>query len=464
MVFRWLARITLSALSIGFPVAGVVAAGAAAPPFPEAGREVLPADDGFAAAPTAELPLGTTGGSNAGPSRTAIVTNRAELIAALRYPDSTPKLIYVKGRIDANVDDANAPLSCRDYARPDPMTGEPYSLFAFLAMYDPAGSWGKRPPTGGQENARAASLAAQQARVHIRVPPNTTLYGLGGDATIAGAWLDVLPTEKHGSHPMNVIIRNLTFEDTMDCFPEWSPDDGPTGEWNSRYDALVLHNATHVWIDHNRFADVRTRDATQPTYFGHVYQVHDGLLDIVSESDFVTVSWNQFAAHDKTMLIGNDDDAVADRDKLHVTLHHNLFENLGQRTPRVRFGQVHVYDNLYRVDRETNYHSTWGVGTESQIFAEDNFFDMSRQYGPVEVIDAKKGTRITTRGNCWREGDACAPTDFVALWNKAFNPDLKPDAGWTPRLYGPASSAEPAERARQHVIDESGPGRVRNDK
>ena len=44
MVFRWLARISLSALSIGFPAAVVVAAGAAASPFPEAGREILPTD------------------------------------------------------------------------------------------------------------------------------------------------------------------------------------------------------------------------------------------------------------------------------------------------------------------------------------------------------------------------------------------------------------------------------------
>ena len=23
---------------------------------------------------------------------------------------------------------------------------------------------------------------------------------------------------------MNVIVRNINFEDTADCFPEWSPD------------------------------------------------------------------------------------------------------------------------------------------------------------------------------------------------------------------------------------------------
>jgi pectate lyase len=254
-------------------------------------------------------------------------------------------------------------------------------------------------------------------------------------------------------------VRNLAFEDAADCFPEWSPDDGPSGNWNSRYDAISVRNATHVWIDHDRFADVRTRDETQPTVFNRRLQVHDGLVDISDESDFVTVSWNRFAAHDKTLLIGNSDGALGDRDKLRVTLHHNFFDGVGQRAPRVRFGQVHVYDNLYRADINTNYHSSWGVGFESRIVAENNFFDMSTSYGPMEVIDAKKGTRITAIGNCWRNGDTCAPADFVAVWNARFDPDLVPDAGWVPTLYGPNGGAEPAAGVRARVLQGAGPGR-----
>ena len=57
-----------------------------------------------------------------------------------------------------------------------------YSPFAFLAMYDPAGPQAarasKKDPFGGQEDARIASAAAQEARVHIRVPANTTLFGV----------------------------------------------------------------------------------------------------------------------------------------------------------------------------------------------------------------------------------------------------------------------------------------------
>ena len=33
--------------------------------------------------------------------------------------------------------------------------------------------------------------------------------------------------------------------------------------------------------------------------------------------------------------------------KLRVTLRHNLFADLGQRAPRVRFGQIGVYSAIY---------------------------------------------------------------------------------------------------------------------
>ena len=192
---------------------------------------------------------------------------------------------------------------------------------------------------------------------------------------------------------MNVIVRNISFEDTADCFPEWSPTDGITGNWNASYDSISISNATHVWIDHNRFADVRTRDETQPLYFGHRYQVHDGLLDITNESDFVTVSWNHFTSHDKTMLIGNSDSATEDREHLRVTLHHNFFDGTGPALAARAVRQGARVQQLYRADRDTNYRSSWGVGTESQIYAENNFFDMSASYGPMEVIDGKTGTQ-----------------------------------------------------------------------
>ncbi|HEU4779986.1 MAG TPA: hypothetical protein VFS58_08905 [Steroidobacteraceae bacterium] len=458
MLLPCLTRALAYLLSIGF----LLGTARAAAPANDPAREIIGANDGWGAVPTAMLSMGTTGGAAASAARTVTVTNRKELVAALAYPDPAPKLIHIKGVIDVNVDDAGKVLTCQDYARPDPATGEIYSIHAFMAMYEPEGPNGRNDPFGGQEEARKASAAAQEARVRIRIPPNTTIYGVGGDATLIGAWLDIRGSA--GSQPMNVIVRNLSFQDTMDCFPAWSPTDGITGNWNAAYDSISLAHATHVWIDHNRFADLRTRDDTQPVYFGHRHQVHDGQLDITNQSDLVTVSWNQFTAHDKTMLIGNSDSATEDRERLRVTLHHNLFDGTGQRTPRVRYGRVHVYNNVYRADRNTNYRSSWGAGTESQIYAENNYFDMSASFGPMEVIDGKKGTRIAAVGNCWRQKDACPPIDLLAAHNTRFDPDLGPDAGWTPTLYGSAKGAEPTESARERVLSESGPGWAYNNK
>jgi len=458
MFLPCLARALAYLLSIGF----LLGTARAATPSSDAGREILGINDGWGSVSTAALPMGTTGGSAATPGRTVTVTNRKELVAALAWPDPTPKLIYIKGVIDVNVDDAGKMLTCKDYARPDPATGEMFSIYAFMAMYDPEGPRGRANPWGGQEEARLASAAAQEARVRIRIPPNTTLFGVAGDATLIGAWLDIRGNS--GSEPMNVIVRNISFQDTADCFPEWSPADGVTGNWNASYDSISITHATHVWVDHNRFADLRTRDDTQPVYFGHTLQVHDGHLDITNESDFVTVSWNQFTSHDKTMLIGNSDSATEDREHLRVTLHHNLFDGVGQRMPRVRYGKVHVYDNVYRANKDTNYRSSWGAGVESQIYAENNYFEMSAIFGPSEVIDVKKGTRMTVIGNCWKARDDCDPTDFLALRNTQFDPDLQPDAGWVPTLYGLAGAAEPAKSAHERVLRESGPGWAYNNK
>ena len=82
-------------------------------------------------------------------------------------------------------------------------------------------------------------------------------------------------------------------------------------------------------------------------------------------SDLVTVSYNNFFDHDKTMLIGSTNTVGADVGKLRVTLHHNRFANVGQRAPRVRFGQVDVYDNYFYATDEDTYVYSCGIGVYS---------------------------------------------------------------------------------------------------
>ena len=407
------------------------------------GRETLPPNDGWAAEGA-----GTTGGAAAAPDHVYIVTNRSELVAALDSQSADPKIIYVSGTIDANVDDNNVPLTCEDYYR------DGYSLEAFLAAYDPA-VWGmEEAPYGPLEDARLVSRNVQQARVRIRVGSNTTIAGLGNDAVIQGAWLDLRGTAT--APRSNIIIRNITFQDTFDCFPAWSPADGANGSWNAEYDPIAVRYTHHVWIDHNIFEDADTIDSTEPTYFGVHYERHDGLTDITNASDFVTVSWNQYRNHDKVMLIGSSDSgttAQRDRGRLNVTIHHNLFLNLGQRTPRVRFGKVHVYNNYYNIDHSPAYVYSWGVGIESEIYAENNYFK-SGDITPDRFIGVYKGTMIHATGTHANGRSLNRMVDVVAAYNAAFDPELATEVGWTPALH---TGIDPTHRVTGLVMSGSGP-------
>ena len=430
-------RVVLTAFALWIIAASATAA--------ELERETLAPDDGWAAFGT-----GTSGGSLAADDHVYTVTTRRELIAALNdgvpastspsNPSNFPKIIRVEGTIDFNVDDDNQPLACESYFRPDPTTGVLFSYEAFAAAFDPSGTWGRVNPSGPQERARVASAAAQQARVRIRPGSNTTIVGVGKDATLKGIWMDIRGTANVTSSRTNIIVRNLSFVDTYDCFPQWAPTDGAQGSWNALYDSISLRDSNNVWVDHNRFEDVETADDSLPTKFGVLFQVHDGLLDITNASDLVTVSWNVFRDHDKVMLIGSSDNAPADVGKLRVTLHHNLFDDLGQRGPRVRFGQVHIYNNYYKICSTPGYAYSLGVGIQSQIYAEENFFLVDPgAIALARIIGRFNGTNIFEAGSLVGSGPRPASqaryVDLVAEYNAVNNPDLVPTVGWAPALF-----------------------------
>jgi pectate lyase len=391
------------------------------------GKEVLGPRDGWAAADG-----GTTGGQGAAPNQLYIVHNRAELIAALNdgrftptapgVPSDQPKIIYVSGTIDANVDDAGQPLTCESYYR------DGYTLQAFLDAYDPAVYTGT--PAGPLEDARNASRNEQQRRVRIRIGSNTTLVGLGTDATIRGAWFDIRTTT--GVRVRNIIIRNLTFRDTYDCFPAWVPGDG----WNSAYDSISIRNGTNIWIDHNTFENRDT--AVLAEHFGEPYEVHDGQVDITNDADLLTVSWNRFRENDKGgSLVGASDGTTTDRGRLRVTFHHNFYENVGQRSPRVRYGQVHAYNNYYRVPGP-GYSYTWGVGVEAAIVAQNNFFSVETPgVAPDRFVRAFRASgrpngTIRITGTYVNGILPSNRVDVFRAYNDANEPDVSDQVGWVP--------------------------------
>ncbi|MBD2831362.1 polysaccharide lyase family 1 protein [Streptomyces sp. NPDC053741] len=377
-------------------------------------RAVLPAGDGWASADGS-----TTGGAGATPEHVYTVTDRAELIAAFEDAGDAPKIVRIAGTVHGNSDAEGTPIGCEAYQQGG------YTLEKYLDAYDPA-VWGRdEVPAGPLEDARAASAKLQAAAVNVNVPSNTTLVGVGKDATIIGASLQV-------KNVSNVIVRNISFEDTYDCFPQWDPTDGDQGAWNSEYDNLVVHGSSHVWVDHNTFSDGDRPDADQPHYFGQVYQQHDGLFDIVRGADLVTVSWNVLEDHDKTMLIGNSDGAGAsDRGKLRVTLHHNLFKDVKERAPRVRFGQVDSYNNHFVATTGSAYGYTYGIGAESKLVAESNAFTLGSGLDRAKILKKWSESSLTAENN-YVNG---RKTDLIAVHNAGVPAEqLTEGAGWTPTL------------------------------
>lgn len=410
-------------------------------------RDVLPAGDGWASEGD-----GTTGGSTADAEHTVTVRTWAELRAALggtsARTETTPRLVRVVGTIDANESaDTGELLTCDDYADPE------YDEDAFRATYDPE-VWGTdTDPSGPLEEARLRSVVNQTAQIRQYLPSNVTLVGVGKNAHIVHANFLVRDVT-------NVIVRNLRISDAYDCFPEWSPGDAG-GTWNSEYDNIWVYGANHVWVDHLTLDDGENPPSSLPHVFGAKFEVHDGLLDITNAADLVTVSSTVFGEHDKTNLVGSSNSRITDRGLLRVTFHHNLWVNQGQRLPRVRFGDVHVYNNYYLYQgakaAELAVYA-WGVGVESRIVAEENAFSLAPGMDPADLVADWGGTMMEDRGSLILQPRTRPRyVNLVELHNEKYDPDLGTDAGWDPVLHG---RIQPAYAVPGVVLATAGSGRL----
>lgn len=361
--------------------------------------------------------------------------------------DHRAKIVYVHGTIDLNVNDYDQPLREEDYMRMcgytahstfyDPVTGNQTGAGGFFGAYkaaydpnlwirqslDPADN---RPPalSGPLEDARLCFQRKQEERIVVYVGANTSLIGVGPDAKIVNGSIRVGYAGTPANPALdyfarNVIIRNLTFADSFDMFPSWDPkdsfsitltsangcqatydaatDSGPHrctfrgGRWNSEYDNVSVMNAEQVWIDHNTFTDEPRLDSQFPPVFAAPFnestqkvQHHDGNVDVTLLGSKVTISWNRFARHDKTNLLGGSDVAGLvpgyGPGTIDVTFHHNSYESTVQRMPRVRFGRVHVFNNHYDQDRSSSapyrLGDTWQDGTAGKLVTENNLIDI----------------------------------------------------------------------------------------
>ncbi|CAE6458030.1 unnamed protein product [Rhizoctonia solani] len=146
----------------------------------------------------------------------------------------------------------------------------------------------------------------------MSVGNNTSIIGIGDSAIVEGGGFSI-------NKASNVIIRNLIIRKVVNN------------------DGITVLQSNNVWIDHNEFySDTE-----------HGFDYYDGQVDITLGSDYVTLSWNKFHDHYKSSLIGSSEkNGAQDTGHFKITYHHNSWNNVHTRTPALRFGTVHFYNNL----------------------------------------------------------------------------------------------------------------------
>ncbi len=228
-----------------------------------------------------------------------------------------------------------------------------------------------------------------------------TPFNIGSNKTIIGLCGAEVVGHLELSHSVNVIIRNLKITG-LNC------TDSPT-DCSAGADAVtIVNSANHIWLDHLDISDGS-----------------DGNVDITHGSDFVTVSWTKFhysgrraGDHQFCNLIGHDDaNAAEDVGHLNVTFSHVWWaDNIDQRMPRVRFGQVHVFNSLYTASGDS---ACIEAGVSCNIRSENNVFLGVRN--TVNITHADMASIVESIGNQGSSIDLGGPS-FVPPYSYLLDP------------------------------------------
>jgi pectate lyase len=208
-------------------------------------------------------------------------------------------------------------------------------------------------------NSAAAGTAARVIQFSGSLSGTLTV---GSNKTIIGAPGAKITGHISIGHSSNVILQNFTVVG-LNC-----SDVPSNGDCQDGADAITVNGSSHhVWIDHLDVSDGS-----------------DGNLDVTDASDCVTISWTKFhyspsrvagytgEVHHFSNLVGGDDNATGDAGHLRITWHHDWWsDHVVERQPRVRFGQNHLYNNLWTTSGD-NY--CVAAAVNSNVLVENNAF------------------------------------------------------------------------------------------
>lgn len=226
----------------------------------------------------------------------------------------------------------------------------------------------------------SGAIAVEPFGSDIVVASNKTIIGVGDTGEIVHGELHLNPGTS------NVIIRNLTIRDSY-----------VEGDWDGKttdFDAIQMDTVDHVWIDHNRF-----------THMG------DGLLDIRKDSQYITVSYNQFTNHNKAFGIGWTTNVLTQ-----ITIDHNWFTGTKQRNPSAdNCAYAHLYNN-YLSAQVADGDPVWTYGNwsrgKSKMVIENSYYD-----GVQHPYQADATAELVQRGSILKNVSGRQDE-----WGTAFDP------------------------------------------
>lgn len=398
-----------------------------------------------------------TGGRSATIDHIYTVYNGQQLVAAINDAGLSPKIIRVVGHIDLRWS-ANNTVFKEYTSYKDQKFGGSIMIPSNTTLVGINDAEGNPARITGTTLLIGAELGTT----------DSVLSGASGDAEsdfkkwiAAGYDGDDYPTWTR-----NIIIRNLKIDTPWDVNPE--------DEDNAYADGITISRAQNIWLDHLTVTDGDTPDSIITDGSTR----HDGALDIVRGSDYVTVSDTLVGDHGKTTLVGNGDSgrAWSDENRLHVTFTGMWWYGTGSRLPLVRYGQLHTFNNLVEgtTDSDTPYghkfESGLNVRYNSSVLTEDNFYlftglKVNELCG--KIIASKSGSEFATSGNYFIS-DKYNSKDWSLAWTGPIEVDAVFSAAecselptttvsWTPPYsYTPVC----APQARRNIEVNAGAGRI----
>ncbi|WP_229068407.1 polysaccharide lyase family 1 protein [Actinoplanes sp. DH11] len=195
--------------------------------------------------------------------------------------------------------------------------------------------------------------------IELKGISNVTIVGAG-----SGATFDQLGIHIRDSR--NIVIQNVTVKNVK---KSGSP-------LSNGGDAISMESTVrNVWVDHV------TLEAS-----GGESEGFDGLFDMKDDTQYVTLSYSILRNSGRGGLVGSSE---TDTGNSFITYHHNKYENIDSRTPLLRGGIAHMFNNHYLKLNESGINSR--AGAKAKV--ENNYFEDSK-----DVL----GTFYTSAAGSWQ--------------------------------------------------------------